>query len=125
MTKDRQDLCLRCGQCCKRLELGESPDELKAAYQAWQETGKDNPRYPDIQIIYPMLEPIGVNAEDPEQPYLYRCKHLEYSDEDKLFTCRIHGKRPYLCEGFPFYERYGQSVREDGPASQYPGCGYN
>jgi Fe-S-cluster containining protein len=123
--RDRQDLCLRCGQCCQQLHLSESPQELKDAYNRFEACGEEEPRYAEISAIFPMLEFVARDESDPLQPYLYRCKNLFKEGSTGLYSCKIHSERPYLCQGFPFYERFGNNTCDEGPVSPYLGCGYN
>jgi len=127
--------CNRCGQCCERLGIGYSPDELRKAYLKW--IYKDKPKelkahkvvhaqeIGQIYLIYPMLR-FRSKSKNAAHWYYYTCKHFTRDRKGKG-VCTIHDIKPDMCADFPYYNhaysiRIGQAA--ENPTT-YKGCGYN
>ena len=131
--------CKRCGQCCERLGIGYSPDELRKAFLKWKYDDKPEELKAhkvehaqgmhEIYLLYPMLRFISKAKKTRSliMPwYYYSCKHFARDKKGKG-VCTIHDIKPDMCADFPYYRtcyhvRIGQAAENP---TNYKGCGYN
>lgn len=107
--------CNKCGECCREIPLSASPDELRQAYNNWNDNTGGN-YWNEIHIIYPMLVPLkrsqlgefGRRLLRNGAKAIYRCKHL-VEMADGTGVCSIYEIRPKMCRGYPWY---GQEAHE-------------
>lgn len=90
----------RCtGHCCKGFALEYSYSEIQSDYQTWLQNsqgpgGDKKSKIPQVEIIAPMLIPLGGSPKYKE--FTYTCKNLDPSGD-----CRIYQDRPQMCRDFP------------------------
>lgn len=110
----------RCtGHCCERFTLPYDYDTMQARLaDSRLETPKE-PVITDIEIIAPMIIPLGEEHWDPATGndldgrtiHHYTCKNFNKSTGD----CGIYEKRPQMCRDYP-YDRpchYNGCTRSD------------
>lgn len=90
------------GHCCQNITIkGLSKDDLRAAYLAWLNDATTfmssqgvMPVMQDIFILYPMLFPVGMDADGK---HVFSCKHFD----EKTRLCTIYEIRPTMCRRYP------------------------
>ena len=106
--------CLQCGICCRVVSLDHSSDTLRQlAEQERKRLDGPTPHRAEIERLLSDVEfilkhfhlversealELNPQLEDVGNRTYYRCDAL-----DKGGKCSQHGKRPYLCEGYPWY----------------------
>lgn len=81
----------RCtGHCCRGFSLEYPHAEVKAEYE--RALAGAESKIPDVQIIAPMLIPLGVFRGQE----LFTCKNLGVDG-----NCQIYLERPKMCRDFP------------------------
>lgn len=103
--------CNRCGDCCQRFTAPDSKTLLRYIGH----NAKD-PSWGDGRIAFwaSHLVPLDEEAEDPGEGRIwYRCDLFE-RDEEGLWVCTAHDRRPDVCRDFP----YGRPVT-------YKRCSWN
>lgn len=109
LSKDRK------GKCCRKFCLPLSIGQLKKDYETWHKgdkeyvwSGKTFGITQDIDLIYPMVTPLGDgkiqhidparNCKSSKGIYHYTCKHLD----KKSSRCSIYENRPRMCKLYPY-----------------------
>lgn len=86
---DRRPRCT--GHCCLSFSLEYPWQKVKEEYQLYQ-SNPEKCRIPDVNIIFPMLIPLGKFRNQE----VFTCKNLS-----KEGNCQIYETRPKMCRDFP------------------------
>lgn len=124
--------CNKCGKCCECISLD------KAHYTDWKnliEKDSPPPKGSDADFVFNSLIEISEKSAKEINPWLFDEKSGWLKSERLYFVCvyydkknkvcSIHKDRPYLCAGYPFYDK-NKKPDEIGTASAFynPQCGY-
>ena len=138
--KEESDICLKCGECCKRYSITILPQEVaRIAKKAGLSRKKFLEEYCELFIkIYPKTTPgmlTCVTENFPKNVLKMLSKELSFTppsffivpqialkriDNHCIFlnednTCQIYSDRPYPCQLFPF-------MVVEGYEENYPFC---
>ena len=117
--------CIKCGKCCEVLHLSVNYSGLEKEYRKF-------PQDKDLKFILENLieitreEALEINKyiSQEENLHYFTCK--QFDNEKRV--CKAYGSfRPYMCEGYPHYDRYrGRNNTKwlKQRPTYNPNCGY-
>ena len=108
--------CLRCGHCCRAVSLDFGKDELVALARKESQVLQRNPHTPHRLQIERLLSDVQFISdhfrEIDRQSAIALNSGLESVEGRRFFVCdalgadglcTTHSRRPYVCEGYPWY----------------------
>jgi len=92
--------CLRCGECCRRLDYHR--ELTRADYLYWRKVGRGD-ILQRVRVVRRGGKIAGYRIwVDPETGSLEDvCPWLRHESEKNRYTCRIHDVRPRICRQYP------------------------
>jgi hypothetical protein len=101
------------------MALGVSPKEMEKNYFDWKNDVKDRAKVMYIDLLFPMLIPLGYDRK--EKRYRYKCKHLIF--RGKKAVCSIYKIRPaFPCKDYGQHEKYRMGTVGSLNRELYPNC---
>jgi Fe-S-cluster containining protein len=100
------NLCNKCGACCRVLTLEQSPEEVRAIAAVTKVLGIPSDHVFAAEHWHPLTREEALRRNPfytlrlPEDAHLYWCDQLGADGR-----CLTHATRPLVCRGYPWYDQ--------------------